>query len=216
MPQHSNNPPYLSPSAFQNFINITEMYLPEYIDASVLTKLGIPASNVYALVSGLKSLKIVDENGKVKDSRSVAYMSKPDRRVETLGKIAQEAYPELLSIETSRSANVNEIQTYYLSKGIKPTIALKAARFFVWLREEAKLGASNALLSATSPQQDNVLEEISRTNSVREPERSSKRYEEELLRILLDNLRESKQLPPAEILAEIRKLIAVVEGFDTS
>ena len=109
--------------------------------------------------------------------------------------------------------------------GAAPSIAIKAARLFIWLARQAGFETAEVEFTPYNMEQ----EKASRQKSIKKNshnDRSGKRknkddetdipnpadlrdYEEQLLNILLEKMRTTDALPSPEILQQVRELIQV-------
>lgn len=119
--------PYAPVSALREFFHkIRSMSTPPRVDRTFLQKLSIASNNEWALLSALKFLGVVDENGI--PTTSYRLLQTTDRFQETLRHLVQAAYRDLF--ETGGAdKTIDELRDYFRLTS-SPSQAKNAARFF--------------------------------------------------------------------------------------
>lgn len=218
---------YVNGSYFQLLLEIFTRVRPDTIDNRWLVINGIPEGNAFPLLSAVKFLGIVDEKGKVTDPKLLIRLGNPQERQVALREIVDRTYGDLLTSTAIEDATINSVDLYFQYHGVKPSLSGKAARFFFWIAQAAgyKLGEvytpqppstrdkSRKQPKPNEKQNGNGSEEATESQSATS-ERAE--YEEELLRILLDNMRQSGQLPETDLLKEITSLIGTIKKYRPS
>jgi hypothetical protein len=238
--------PYVSIRMFQSTLDIFAKMRPDRIDQSFLIKYGIPDGSALTVISALKSLDIIDEAGAVKKPQMLIRLGNQQQRTAALRELVDATYADLLQQQEIETATVSDIDLYFQYKNMPPTVSVKAARFFMWVAQQAGYTVGEQVQAApprsakvritlapnhdqsrrnqsevaqsaqpTQPTQSAQSAQPTQSVEVNEPastQTTFTKYEEELLQILLSNMRESKQLPDTELLKEMQKLIASIKG----
>lgn len=130
--QKQVSPPYATFSAFVNFINkLRETVIPARIDPSVFGNAS--GSISYSIISSLKFLKLIDDNG-VPNEKFKALVKAPDEaRAALLKAIIEKGYPSLfragVDLETMTAGQFDEhMRTEYSVTG---STVDKIAAFFI-------------------------------------------------------------------------------------
>jgi len=221
-------PPYVSVGEFVKFINSLRSRKPEWLTLKALEDIGISKSNSYTLKGSLVRMGIYDiEEGKLLQREDLIGLSSKDENIkrETFNRILERTYPDLLAAIPIEEATVEKVRDYFEKKEAKPGPAMKGARLFIWLANQAGFETAEVEFTPYKLEQ----EKASKQKDVKKKGRtdgSGKRkdtddevaihdpaylrdYEERLLNILLDKISSTDVLPSAEILQQVRELIEV-------
>ncbi|MBV9280327.1 MAG: DUF5343 domain-containing protein [Chloroflexi bacterium] len=136
--------PYAPISALREFFErIRDVSVPTRVDRRFLQRLNIASNNEWALLSSLKFLGVIDDEGVPSpDYRS---LQATDRFEETLGGLVLSAYRPLLE-SGGLSMSTEDLQNYFRVTS-SPSQAKNAARFF---REVCRLAGVHELDSPTA------------------------------------------------------------------
>jgi|GEM_PF-4899923 len=218
---------YVSVAMFSKFLEILTKSRPDRIDNKFLVTYGIPDGSAFTVISALKFLDIIDDNGKVKNPQLLIRLGNQRERMAALRELVDLAYAPLLSQNQLETATINDIDLFFQYQEMSPNVSIKAARFFMWLAQEAgyKVGEPvQPVIGRTRPttitrvpvrqiqsEAPSESEVQFNTPEVGGEESGFTDYEIELLQITLANLKESKQVPDTDLLRELQKLIASVK-----
>ncbi len=229
----ASNYAYVSITQFQKTLEIFTKMRPERIDQNFLTKYGIPAGSVFTVTNALRFFHITDDNDKVLNPQILVQLGNLQQRQAALRELVDTAYADVLRQQHIETATVSDIDLFFQYQGIRPNVSIKAARFFMWVAQQAgytvgepvqpmyraaltnraQVRRENGQLSLTETQVEIEDDTSAPVTSSKHPAQASlNKYEEELLQILLANMKESKTVPDTELLKEIQKLISIVKG----
>jgi len=143
------NPPYTSAGELNRCFDLFSRQRPEVIDSRWLHINGFTEANAPALLSGLRALKIIDEEGNVIDPTLLIRLGNPQDRPDAIRDIVENAYADILNQTDIEKATVKSIDLYFQYHHVKPSTSSKAARLFMWLAQGAgyKLGEQISLTS---------------------------------------------------------------------
>ncbi len=146
-------PPYASFLAFESLLRRAGSEgLPIQVDKPLLVAWGIAAGNESGLLTTLKALGIIDEDGRPTEIYREMRLSLP-RRVAALRRAAELAYPGLAS--PGERIDENQLYDYFVEeRGLTGQMVDKAIRFYRQLVEA--LGRDLAPLEAESPRRSGV------------------------------------------------------------
>lgn len=226
---------YVSIGQYQNTLEIFSKTRPERIDQNFLVKYGIPSGSTFSVLSALRFLNIIDENGNVLEPQMLVRLGNQQERASAQREIVETAYADLIRQHDIEQATVADVDMFFQYQGMSPNVSIKAARFFMWLAKEAgfKVGEdvqpqSRSQIRPSTPtarrDYPRITTKAPQSAQAPEPAIASERpqqysfteYERELLQILLTNLKESKQVPDSDTLRQLRELIAAVKGESPS
>ena len=221
-----STPPYVSSGVQKYEFDLFAKLRPEQIDERWLLVNGVTQGNAFALLSANRYLGITDDAGNVTDPRLLTRLGNPQERPAALKELVDEAYADLIQQTDLETATIKTIDLYFQYQRVKPSISSKAARYFVWIAQEAGYKLAEEVKptlvrrSTAPPRQSGNKRDTPVPNEVTPDDEDQQEtdvpeideYEEELLRILLDKLKESDEMPSTEIIREIKSLIASVKG----
>jgi hypothetical protein len=223
-------PPYISAGVGQKFIDLCEYKTFEIITPQILQVNGFSVGNASALMSALRSMQIIDEDGNVIDPGILSRLAYGSERQGALKEIVDRTYPELLRTTAIENASVKSVEKYFrISEKVKASIAGKAARFFIWIAGEAgyevaeRVEATKVVHRPTKPKptqsisEPEILQEDhsnSRGSSSPKPQRnframSAKAYRDQLILILMDKIENSPDPPDRDLIDKLSELIDV-------
>lgn len=129
----SRRAPYAPISALREFFErIRNVGVPARVDRRFLQKLNVANSNEWALLSALKFLGIVDEQGA--PTHAYRLLQTSDRFEDTLKHLVEKAYEPLFDVG-GHMMSTEDLENYFRVAS-SPSQAKNAARFY---REVAKL-----------------------------------------------------------------------------
>jgi hypothetical protein len=217
-------PPYVSVGELVKFINSLRSRKPEWLTLKALQDIGISKSNSYTLKGSLVRMGIYDEEeGKLLQREDLIGLSSKDESIkrETFKRILERTYPDLLEQIPIEEATVEKVRNYFEKKEAKPGPAMKGARLFIWLADQAGFETAEDEFTPYNLEQEKAPKQKDGKKKSR-TDGSSKRkideagtsypktagdYEERLLNILLDKISSTDTLPSSEILQQVRELI---------
>lgn len=132
------NAPYVSASALSQFFDhIRYVSTPKKVDSGLLLDYGISKGNVFALVSALKFLGLVGEDGKPTPAFSSLQVM-GEEFVNNLRQVVTDAYAGLFArLDVSRDSR-EHIRNYF-SRNFSPSQSDKATVLFLDLCKEAEI-----------------------------------------------------------------------------
>ena len=211
-------PPYTSAGDFVKFINSVRGRRPDPLSLKSLHEVGIGRSNAYTLFGSLKAMGLYDEKGTLLQRDDLSGLASRDEDIKrkSFRNILERTYHELLQAIPVDNATVEKVRHYFVVNGAAPSIAIKAARLFIWIARQAGFETAEAEFNPYNLEQEKTKKpkEIKKkpsTNGSSKPASPTLSdpvdYEERLLNILLEKIRSTNELPPAEILKQVRELI---------
>jgi hypothetical protein len=211
-------PPYTSAGDFVKFINSVRVRRPDPLMLQSLEQIDIGRSNAYTLFGALKAMGLYDEKGTLlqRDDLSGLASKDEDIRRTSFRKILERTYEDLIAKIPIDDATVEKVRYYFVVNGAAPSIAIKAARLFIWLARQAGFETAEEEfapynLEQEKPKKRKEIKKKPSINGSSKPAPSSVTspadYEERLLNILLDKISSTNELPSAEILKQVRELI---------
>lgn len=222
-------PPYTSAGDFVRFINSVRVRRPNPLTLKSLQDIGINKSNAYTLFGTLKGLGLYDEKGTLLqvDELSGLASKDDDIRRESFKKIVDRTYQDLMSKVPIEETTVEKARYYFVVNSAAPSIAIKAARLFIWLANQAGYETAESEfvpynLDQDKPQKTSQIKQIQRKKT--DASKTNKKiadevppayitvpvdYEEQLLRILLEKIGSTNEMPSADILKQVRELIEI-------
>lgn len=128
--------PYVSVSVLKKFFEeIRHISTPRRVDGEVLRELGISQGNVGALLSALKFLGLLREDGTPTSQFRVLQTSGEEFR-KGLEEVVREAYREVFAHLDVRRCSREQVHNFF-AKNYSPAIAKKATILFLSLCREA-------------------------------------------------------------------------------
>lgn len=123
-----NPPPYFAFKTLTNMIvKMEEHGPPNKIDRSFLD--GMSGAGQTQFIAGLKSLKLIEEDGKPRP-RLVEMVTDPDARPRLIGEVLRERYPEAVALGET-NATTNELVDVFRTYGVQGDTARKAIAFYI-------------------------------------------------------------------------------------
>jgi hypothetical protein len=218
--------PYISAGEFVKFINSLRNNKPDPLTLDALRKIGVSNSNSYTLYGSLKGLAIYDDDGKLLQRGDLIDLASKDESTnrEAYKRILDRTYRELMKAIPVHGATVERVRDYFERKGAKPTIALKGARLFIWLANQAGLDTAEQAYSPYNIERDTTpvkkqREAItthskngsSKSASIQESipyvPKTAEEEEDRLLNTLQEQLSKVEGAPPLDLVQVILKLI---------
>jgi hypothetical protein len=216
-------PPYTSAGDFVKFINSVRVRRPDPLTLQSLELLDIRRSNAYTLFGALKTMGLYDEKGTLLQRDDLSGLASKDEDIKraSFRKILERTYGDLLAKIPIEEATVEKVRYYFVINGAAPSIAIKAARLFIWLARQAGFETAEEQFTPYNLEQEKNKKQRetkkkpntggSTKSALSEPApsfvTSPVDYEERLLNILLDKISSTNELPSADILHQVRELI---------
>lgn len=222
-----STPPYVSAGVFKQFLDLLSKKRFEQISATDFASSEISESTVPGLLSALRTMDLIDEDGKVKDIDELIRLGTTSARQDALQTIVERTYEDLLIELNLEEATIDEVEDYFRLQRVTPSTASKAARLFIWLAQEAGFETGEKF----EPQKRRKTTRTANKNSAsttkpKSPSTPARQqmfdmdqltaddYEREYLNILLTKVREAEELPDENVLAEINRLIERVREHE--
>jgi hypothetical protein len=216
-------PPYTSAGDFVKFINSVRVRRPDPLTLKSLEEVGIGKSNAYTLFGALKSMGLYDEKGTLLQRDDLSGLASRDENIrrESFRNILERTYHDLIEAIPVDDATVERVRHYFVVNNAAPSIAIKAARLFIWFARQAGFETAEEeytpynLEQEKPKKQKEVKKKLSTDGSTRRVSSkptpsyaaSPADYEERLLNILLEKISSTNELPSADILKQVRELI---------
>jgi len=217
-------PPYISAGEFDKFINHLRKRKPDPLTLKILQEIGVSKSNSYTLFGSLVRMGIYSEDGALLQRDDVIGLSAKDESIrrETFQRILKRTYGDLMNEIPIEEATVEKVRYYFEVNGASAAPALKGARLFIWIANQAGYKTAEVEYVPYNLEQEKTQkpkEAKRKKNTSRSTNneyhvdisafapKTADDYEERLLNILLDKISSSDGMPPAEILQQVRELI---------
>ena len=218
-------PAYISPGEFTKFTNHLRIRRPELLTVKTLQEIGVTESNSYTLRGSLIKMGIYDEEGKLLQREDLIGLSAKDEEIrrESYKRIFNRTYADVLTAIPVEEATVDKVRHYFEVQGAAAAPAVKGARLFIWMATQADYKTAEVDYNPYKLDQDRPSTNKSKpnrknTNANQAAEQTPKQgsiftqpttsdYEEVLLNILLEKIRNTNGLPSTEILQQVRELI---------
>lgn len=121
-------PPYFAFKTLTNMIvKMEEHGPPNRVDRTFLS--GMSGAGQTQFIAGLKSLNLIDEDGRVQP-RLADLVAKPDERPALIGQLLLERYPEAVELGGS-NATTGELVDVFNGYGVQGDTARKAIAFYL-------------------------------------------------------------------------------------
>jgi len=181
----------------------------------LLLENGVTQGNVALVLSGWRFLGLYDSEGRT-NRNILERLRNTQERTAALREIVETYYSDVVSQTNLENATVKDIDYFFQYQGVKASMSGKMARFFFWLAQEAgyKLGEQVLPTPSRSALTPPTGHQVARTpDEEREDadESDENIYERELLEILMEKVRYSKEIPSTEVLNYMKELIASVK-----
>jgi hypothetical protein len=138
------NAPYVPAKALNAFFErIRHVSTPEKVDAGLLLDYGIPKGNVFALISALKFLGIIDEDN-MPTQVFKAFQMTGEEFTTNLQNVIKDAYADLFS-KLDVSVDSREHIRNYFARNYSPAKAGDATSLFLTLCRQAGIPISDEL-----------------------------------------------------------------------
>lgn len=152
-PKKQMQPPYGSVKWYNDFFKLLERLTIDNVDASFLKNYKIANGNEYKVISGLKFLGLIDEDGKATEKMRMLKLIGEDY-TKNLEKIVRNAYSVLLkkvtNLEIAEPKDVTNclINDYKMAR----STARMGTKIFVFLADKAKIPISESLTNLRKPE----------------------------------------------------------------
>lgn len=133
-------PPYVSYRTFRNFLERMQDGIPSRIDRSVMGSY-MAGGTVTQLITALKVLQLIEENGKPKDPLEQLVNASGDERRSILEAILRNAYPNVFQLDLKR-ASAQEFREAFKEFTTKEDVVNKCQAFFRQAAEDAGIELS--------------------------------------------------------------------------
>jgi hypothetical protein len=229
--ERSDNPPgYASAGEFERYLNILSKVRLDSIDNKKLMINGFSVNNAAALISTLKFLGLYDENGTSTNPKLLIRLGASQERQNALREIVDVAYQDLISSTDLERATVKSIDLYFQLQGVKPSIAGKAARLFVWIAQQAGYKLGEEFKPSSRPRRSQIPKQANNKQSIQNEEAPNEEIIEqpesedenvqsewdrlrlEAVRVTIENMRKSGVVPQPDLLRELNDLLNSGEG----
>lgn len=229
-------PPYISAGEFVKFTNSLRTRRPDPLTVKALQEIGISQSNSYTLFGSLVRMGLYDDEGKLLQREDLVGLSSKDEDIkrEAYKRIVSRTYHDLLEAIPVEEATVEKVRHFFDVNGAAAAPALKGARLFIWLANQAGFTTAEVEYTPYKLDQDKApaqkpkeSKKAAKSADHSNGSRKSKQqesyvpkvtgdYEERLLNILLDKISTTDGLPSADILTQVRELIDIQEKKNKS
>jgi len=135
-------PAYVSTNEFEKFSTRGRTF--NELSAATLEDAGFTHSNSYILFSSLKSLKIYGQEGNLLERDDLVDLGSKDQNIRKSAyeRVVKRAYSDLLEKYSPETVTLENAQNYFQKKGAAHSVAIKAARLFLWMLEQAGMRKS--------------------------------------------------------------------------
>ena len=103
-------PPYVSVGIFEKFLQLLEIKTFSQITATELVVGGISESSTWGLLSALRTMKIIDDEGMVLDVQELNKLGTTTGKQSVLRDIVERTYPNLLAADFLPDAELTRIK----------------------------------------------------------------------------------------------------------
>lgn len=207
-------PPYISAGEFAKFMDLMRRVTPEEVTVNFLKANSYSRSNAYTLLSALKFMGLVAEDEKVLDRETLVNLGAGgEKRKSTLGPLVKKAYKAVFDTIPIETATLEDIAHFFRIEGVAASLAPRVARLFLWLANEGGIETGEQFqpynVSSDKPKQKNLKSERANPSEIKPAQGFdlSEDYEEALLKILLNKMQDSKELPSPELIQQVKDLI---------
>lgn len=203
------------------FERAKDVAIPEVVDSKLIKTFGIK-SDPYHLISALKSLSLIDDEGRPTREYTLIQASGA-QFAENLQYIVREAYADLFAkVPVETTATREDVENYVRSEGT-PSLAGRVATLFVALCQEAGIELSPELASSVrrravkrrpaKKREPTVQVEpaVEKVPVIELEELTASAAKARLLATLLTKLEQSTEFPPPDVLDYINRLIRDME-----
>lgn len=130
------SPPYTTYKTYKSFIEqMKQDGLPSQIDRSLLPRMS--GSGQSALISTLKALNLIDENGVTSAELHMIVEKEEDEAAEALDSVARKTYSFLFSSGVNlKRATAKQVEELFRSQGIGGSTVDRAIHFYVALADD--------------------------------------------------------------------------------
>lgn len=221
--EYAVTPPYVSASAFDRFLELAGQKSWPEVSSKLLRDNGFSEGQSFPILSGLKFLGLIDDDGKSSSLLDDITASTTEEQLrDVLRGIVENAYSDLIETIVVSDANVNQIDGYFRRRNIAPTVAKRSARFFIWLANRAGIEVGDSVeLYKRSTKADRPKKKKSGTPR-KPPEKvikginfsdfqSAEDYEKALLELIMTKAMESHAIPDFETIKQMRELINSID-----
>jgi hypothetical protein len=138
--------PYVSSVALQKlFQRVKNRNMPQFIDEGLLQDFGIPRGNVYALLSALKFLNLVDDSGRLTENFPLVQKTGEEFQ-RNLAELVRKAYaPAFARLDLLQDTR-EQIRNFF-ARNYSSSQADKATSLFLFLCQEAGIPLGEHLLT---------------------------------------------------------------------
>lgn len=145
-------PPYGSVKWYNDFFKLLERIIIDKVDASFLQTHKIANGNEYKLITGLKFLGLIDQNGKAKE-RMKGLSVVGEKFTKNLEKTVRDAYSVLLGKITNleKAEPQDVINCLITDYKMARSTATMGAKIFVFLAQKAEIPVSESLTELRTP-----------------------------------------------------------------
>lgn len=140
--QKPSTPPYVPYKTFTNFISgLSDTGVPSQIDKSIMRSLS--GSVQSALVSSLKYLNLIENDGTPADRLAQLVESKEKQRADILRSVLVDGYPFLFASGIDlKKATTKQIEQAFRDQGAGGSTVVKCIAFFLEAAKEASIQIS--------------------------------------------------------------------------
>lgn len=144
-------PPYFAPGWLDSFFDLARRVRLEKVDRHLFARYQIcSAANGSKMVSGLKFLKLIDENGNIIQENLKGLKLEGESSKEEFKRIVSEAYSDLASQVDLLNAKKEDLINYFIGHlNYSPLQAQLATRMFLYLARKSGMELSEELNKST-------------------------------------------------------------------
>jgi len=140
-------PPYVSYRTFRNFLERMADGIPSRIDRSVMGS-SMAGATVTQLLTALKVLHLIDDNGRPQDSLEQLVAARGDERRGILECILRNTYPNVFQLDLKR-ASIQQFREKFKEFTAKDEVVNKCQAFFRQAAEDAGIELSPYIMKRT-------------------------------------------------------------------
>ena len=176
--------PYVSYRTFRNFLELLKEGLPSRIDRSVWGP-RYSGTTGQQLMTALKSLNLINENGTPNNSLENLVNSNGTQRQLLIKNILEEKYSEIFQIDLFRATR-SQFNEIFRSVGINDGILNKCQLFFIQACQDAGIELSNYILARRHGLSNQKKIEKTQVNKIMSPSKTKLNSNELLISKILD------------------------------
>jgi len=174
-----SQPPYGSVKWYEDFFKLLERIHIDKVDAAFLKIHNIAVGNEYKLVSGLRFLDLVDEDGNATEKMATLRVV-GNEFTKNLEKIVRDAYAVLVSkIDFEKALPSDLVNCLITDYHMARSTATRGAKIFVFLAQKSEIPISQALADMRKPELEVTRKRKVKKEKIRK-KKEAEEFEEEL------------------------------------